>query len=139
AATNGMLNTLDPHSVLLEPAVYAEMKLTTRGQFGGLGIVIGIRKGQLTVIKPMPNTPASNAGIKAGDHIVRIEKLSTVNMMLNDAVQRLRGDPGTKVEVWIERAGQQGAKKYVLTRDIIQVKTIDAHNLKDGIGYIKLS
>jgi carboxyl-terminal processing protease len=103
AATNGMLNTLDPHSVLLEPQVYAEMKLTTRGSFGGLGIVIGIRKNVLTVIKPMPNTPASAAGIKAGDHIVRIDKLSTTNMMLNDAVNRLRGDPETKVEVWIQR------------------------------------
>ena len=138
AATNGMLNTLDPHSVLLEPTVYAEMKLTTRGQFGGLGIVIGIRKGSLTVIKPMPNTPASNAGIKAGDHIVRIEKLSTVNMMLNDAVSRLRGEPGTKVDVYIERGGTP-PKKFVLTRDIIQVKTIDAHQLANGIGYVKLS
>src|SRR5204863_6342390 len=72
AATNGMLSTLDPHSVLLEPALYNEMKLNTRGQFGGLGIVIGIRKGALTVLRPMPNTPASQAGIKKGDRIVRI-------------------------------------------------------------------
>jgi carboxyl-terminal processing protease len=86
AATNGMLSTLDPHSMLLDPQMYNEMKLNTRGSFGGLGIVIGIRKGALTVIKPMPNTPASTAGIKAGDRIVRIDKLSTVNMMLNDAV-----------------------------------------------------
>ncbi len=138
AATNGMLTTLDPHSVLLEPALYNEMKLSTKGKFGGLGIVIGIRKGQLTVLKPMPNTPASKAGIKAGDKIVRIEKESTVNMMLNDAVSRLRGDPGTSVEVWTQR-GDAPAKQVTLVRDEIQVRTIEAHALKGGVGYIKLS
>jgi carboxyl-terminal processing protease len=137
AATNGMLSTLDPHSVLLEPTLYNEMRLNTRGNFGGLGIVIGIRKGLLTVLKPMPNTPASNAGIKAGDHIVRIEKESTTNMMLNDAVSRLRGDPGSKVEVMIQR-GDAAPKKYILTRDVIQVRTIESHLLKNNIGYVKL-
>lgn len=138
AATNGMLSTLDPHSVLLDPTFYNEMKLTTKGQFGGLGIVIGIRKGQLTVLRPMPNTPASQAGIKAGDHIVRIEKESTVNMMLSDAVSRLRGEPGSKVEVWTQR-GDTPARRIMLTRAIIQVETIEAHLLKGNIGYIKLS
>src|SRR5262249_33946362 len=128
AATNGMLSTLDPHSVLLEPTLYAEMRLNTRGNFGGLGIVIGIRKGALTVLKPMPGTPAWNAGIKAGDRIVRIEKESTVNMMLNDAVNRLRGDPGTNVEVWIQRGDAQ-PKKYTLRRDVIQVRTVTASSL----------
>ena len=138
AATNGMLNTLDPHSVLLEPQTYQEMKLTTKGQFGGLGIIIGVRKNLLTVIKPLPNTPASEAGIKAGDHIVRIDKLSTVNMMLNDAVSRLRGVPGTKVDVWIERAGQP-SHKHVLTRAVIPVDSVKKHELlKDGIGYLYL-
>ena len=81
AATNGMLSTLDPHSMLLDPQTYTEMKLTTRGSFGGLGIVIGLRKGELTVIKPYPDTPASKAGIKAGDRIIRIDNESTVNML----------------------------------------------------------
>lgn len=140
AATNGMLSTLDPHSMLLDPQMYNEMKLNTRGSFGGLGIVIGIRKGALTVIRPMPNTPASNAGIKAGDRIVRIDKLSTVNMMLNDAVSKLRGDPDTKVEIWIEKANEKNPtpKRVVLTRAIIQVKTVEAHMLKSGVGYVKL-
>lgn len=137
AATNGMLTTLDPHSVLLDPTLYNEMKLTTKGQFGGLGIVIGMRKGQLTVIKPLPNTPASKAGIQAGDRIVRIGRLSTVNMMLNDAVSRLRGDPGTQIDVWIAHA-KEAPKKVVLTRDIIQVDTVVAQQLKDGIGYVRL-
>src|SRR5260370_41218093 len=116
------------------------MKLNTRGQFGGFGIVIGIRKGALSVLRPMPNTPASQAGIKAGDRIVRIEKESTVNMMLNDAVARLRGDPDTKVELWIEKVAEKNAtpRKVVLTRAIIQVKTVEAHMLKGGVGYVKL-
>ena len=138
AATNGMLSTLDPHSVLLEPAMYTEMRLSTKGKFGGLGIVIGIRKGMLTVLKPMPNTPASQAGIKAGDRIVRIEKESTVNMMLNDAVNRLRGDPDTQVEVWIQR-GDTPARRIVLTRAEIQVRSVEGHLLKNNIAYIKLS
>jgi carboxyl-terminal processing protease len=140
AATNGMLSTLDPHSLLLEPAMYNEMKMSTRGSFGGLGIVIGIRKGNLTVIRPMPDTPADKAGIKAGDRIVRIDKLSTVNMMLQDAVSRLRGEPDTKVEVWIEKANEKNPvpKRIVLTRAVIQVKTVEAHLLKNNVGYIKL-
>jgi carboxyl-terminal processing protease len=140
AAVNGMLSTLDPHSMLLDPQMYNEMKLNTRGSFGGLGIVIGIRKGALTVIRPMPNTPAWNAGIKAKDRIIRIEKESTVNMMLNDAVSRLRGEPDTKVELWVEKAAEKNpvAKKIVLTRAVIQVKTVEAHMLENNIGYVKL-
>src|SRR4051812_8884258 len=127
AATNGMLSTLDPHSMLLDPQTYNEMKLNTRGSFGGLGIVIGIRKGALTVIRPMPDTPASRAGIKAGDRIVRIDKLSTVNMMLNDAVSKLRGDPDTKVDIWVEKVAEKNAvpKKVTLTRAVIAVQTVD--------------
>src|SRR5947209_11531890 len=82
SATNGMLSTLDPHSMLLDPQTYTEMKLTTRGSFGGLGILIGLRKGELTVIKPYPDTPASKAGIKAGDRIIRIDNESTANMLI---------------------------------------------------------
>ena len=140
AATNGMLSTLDPHSMLLDPTTYNEMKLNTRGSFGGLGIVIGIRKGALTVIRPMPGTPAAQAGIKAGDRIVRIDKLSTVNMMLNDAVGKLRGDPDTKVEVWVEKATEKNPvpKRIVLTRAVISVETVEHHMLKNAVGYVKL-
>jgi carboxyl-terminal processing protease len=140
AAVNGMLSTLDPHSMLLDPQTYNEMKLNTRGSFGGLGIVIGIRKGALTVIRPMPNTPAWNAGIKAGDRIIRIANESTVNMMLNDAVSRLRGEPDSKIELWVEKAAEKNAvaKKVVLTRAVIQVKTVEAHMLENNVGYVKL-
>ena len=94
AACNGMLHTLDPHSVLLSPEAYKEMNLSTQGQFGGLGIVISIRDQQLTVMNPMPGTPAGRAGVKKYDRIVKINGESTLNMGLNEAVNHLRGAPG---------------------------------------------
>ena len=140
AATNGMLSTLDPHSMLLDPQTYTEMKLTTRGSFGGLGILIGLRKGELTVIKPYPDTPASRAGIKAGDRIIRIDNESTANMLINDAVSRLRGEPDTKVTVWVRKANEanSAAKKVVLTRAIVSTHTVDWKMLKGNVGLIKL-
>ncbi len=142
AATNGMLSTLDPHSVLLDPQTYNDMKTSTRGSFGGLGIVIGIRKSALTVIRPMRNTPAWDAGVRRGDRIVRIEKDATDNMALTDAVDRLRGDPGTRVELWIEHETEHTPRHLTLTRAEIQVPSIIARVLKTQsgpIGYIRLS
>ena len=124
AACNGMLHTLDPHSVLLSPEAYKEMNLSTSGQFGGLGIVISIRDQQLTVINPMPGTPAFRAGVKKYDRIMKIGGESTLNMGLNEAVQHLRGAPGTKVTVWLRRDGPDGwqqAKPFELTREVIKV------------------
>ena len=94
AACNGMLHTLDPHSVLLSPDAYKDMNLSTSGQFGGLGIVISLRDQQLTVINPMPGTPASRAGLRKYDRIVKIDNEATLNMGLNEAVNHLRGVPG---------------------------------------------
>ena len=140
AATNGMLSTLDPHSMLLDPQTYTEMKLTTRGSFGGLGILIGLRKGELTVIKPYPDTPASKAGIKAGDRIIRIDNESTANMLINDAVSRLRGEPDTKVTIWVRKPTEANtaARKVVLTRAIVSTHTVDYKMLKGNVGLIKL-
>jgi carboxyl-terminal processing protease len=140
AATNGMLSTLDPHSMLLDPQTYTEMKLTTRGSFGGLGILIGLRKNELTVIKPYPDTPASKAGIKAGDRIIRIDNESTANMLINDAVSRLRGEPDTKVTVWVKKPNEPNtsAKKIVLTRAVVSTHTVDYKMLKGNVGLIKL-
>ena len=124
AACNGMLHTLDPHSVLLSPDAYKEMNLSTQGQFGGLGIVISIRDQQLTVMNPMPGTPAGRAGLKKYDRIVKINGESTLNMGLNEAVNHLRGAPGTKVTVWIHRDGADGwpaAQPFELTREVIHV------------------
>jgi carboxyl-terminal processing protease len=141
AAVNGMLRTLDPHTVLLTPDVYEEMRTSTRGEFGGLGIVISIREDQLTVIKPMENTPASRAGLKRGDKIVQIDDEVTLNMPLNEAVDRLRGAPGSDVEVWITRPGKGGfakAKKISLTRAVIQIPSVQSKMLSAGVGYVHI-
>src|SRR4051812_12962361 len=141
AACNGMLHTLDPHSVLLSPEAYKEMNLSTSGQFGGLGIVISIRDQQLTVINPMPSTPAGRAGVKKYDRIVKIDHESTLNMGLNEAVQHLRGAPGSKVTVQIHRDGTDGwagSRPFELVRETIHVASVE-HRLLDGnIGYVRL-
>jgi carboxyl-terminal processing protease len=141
AACNGMLHTLDPHSVLLSPEAYKEMNLSTSGQFGGLGIVISIRDQQLTVINPMPGTPAGRAGIKKYDRITKINNESTLNMGLNEAVNHLRGAPGTKVTVWVHRDGEggwPGAKPFELTREVIRVQSVEHKLLEGNVGYVRL-
>ena len=141
AACNGMLHTLDPHSSFLSPEAYRDMNVTTSGAFGGLGIVISVRDQQLTVMKPMPNTPASRAGLKRFDRIVKIESESTLNMPLDDAVKRLRGEKGTKVTVWVVREGDGGwtqPKPFPLEREIIKVTSVESRALDGGIGYVKL-
>jgi len=125
-ATNGMLYTLDPHSVLLDVDSFKDMRTTTQGKFGGLGIVIEMdRKGRITVKKPMPDTPAIRIGIKAKDHIVRINNEATMNMTLQEAVDRLRGEVGSSVDVYIDRTGVQTPKKFTIVRDYIRPPAID--------------
>ena len=138
AFINGMLSTLDPHSVLLKPETYKEMKLNTRGSFGGLGIVISMVKGVLTVMNPMKNTPADRAGIKACDKILKIGEESTVNMTLTQAVDRLRGTPGTKVEITLMRKSWPRAVRKVLTRARISVPSVSSRMLDKKIGYVRL-
>jgi carboxyl-terminal processing protease len=139
AAANGILRTLDPHSTFLSPEAYKEMNLSTSGRFGGLGIVISIRDQLLTIIRPMPGTPAGRAGLKHNDRVMKINNESTLNMPLDDAVRRLRGLPGTKVTVWIERPGEwEGAKKFELTRELVDVASVLAQRLEGNIGYIRL-
>jgi carboxyl-terminal processing protease len=142
AAVNGMLRTLDPHSVLLTPDVYNEMRTSTRGQFGGLGIVIALRDGLLTIMRPLPGTPAERAGLLKQDRIVKIDDEATLNMPLDEAVKRLRGTPGSNVDVWIRRDGANGfqkPKKFKLTRAIIHLDSVESRMLAGGIGYIKIS
>ncbi len=140
AAVNGMLSTLDPHTVLLEPKYFKEMKLQTRGEFGGLGFVIAMRDGNLTVVKVLKGTPAQRAGVKGKDVIQKIEEQSTINMDLQDAVDHLRGKPQTKVSITIGRTGWQEPKRLHLTREVISVETVPQAHLLDGnVGYVKLS
>lgn len=138
AAINGMLSTLDPHSVLLRPEDYREMKLSTRGKFGGLGIVISVRDGQLTVVNPIDDTPASRAGLKAGDKVVQIGFDSTVNMALSDAVDMLRGAPNTSVTIWVSREGWAKPRKFVLERADIKVKSVTYKQLPDAVGLVRV-
>jgi carboxyl-terminal processing protease len=141
AAANGMLRTLDPHSVLLSPEAYHEMQIQTGGHFGGLGIVISIRDGLLTVMNPMPNTPASRAGLRRYDRIMQIDNESTLNMTLQEAVNRLRGEPDSTVNVWITRAGQGGwttPRRFTLTRAVINVDSVEHRMLAGNVGYAKI-
>jgi carboxyl-terminal processing protease len=141
AACNGMLHTLDPHSVFMSPEAYKEMNLSTSGAFGGLGIVISIRDQMLTVMNPMPDTPAGRAGLKRLDRIVKINNESTLNMPLDDAVRRLRGEPGTPVTVWVTREGDgawQGQKGFNLTREVIKVRSVEARPFDQGVAYVRL-
>ena len=138
AATNGMLSTLDPHSILMDPEQARDMDVSTSGKFGGLGIVIKLVNKKLMVIKPMKDTPASRAGIKAGDHIVRINSETTENLTSNDAVDRMRGDPRTGVTLWIERKGTDGLMRFDLVRDVIRVSQVEHKLLDHGVGYIQV-
>lgn len=138
AATNGILSTLDPHSILLDPEQAREMNVSTGGGFSGLGIVIGMRDKKLTVIRPMPDTPASNAGILSKDEIVRINEEVTENLTLEEAVDRMRGKKGTKVTVWIRRKSASKLIRFDLVRDSIHVASVESKLLSHNVGYIKL-
>ncbi len=140
AACNGMLRTLDPHSIFLSPEAYREMTISTQGAFGGVGIVISIRDQLLTVIKPMPGTPAGRAGLKRHDRILRINNESTLNMPLDDAVRRLRGEPGTPVTVHVQREGAwPGTRPFELKREVINVQSVESRMLDGDVGYIRLN
>ncbi len=138
AAINGALSTLDPHSILLRPEAFAEMKTSTKGEFGGLGIVISLRDGRLTIISPIDGTPASRAGLEAGDVISRIGDVSTVSMPVDEAVQLLRGPRGSKVTIWVDRTGWSEPKQFSMVREQIKLESVESELLSDGVGYIKV-
>jgi carboxyl-terminal processing protease len=138
AAVNGMLSTLDPHSILMDPEQARDMDVSTSGKFGGLGIVIRMVDRKLMVIKPMKDTPAWRKGVKAGDHIVRINNDPTENLTSNEAVDRMRGDPKTPVTLWVERKNSDQLLRFDLVRDIIRVSQVEHKMLDHGVGYIKV-
>lgn len=140
-ALKGMLSSLDLHSQFLKPQAYEEIKVETEGKFGGLGIVITIRDNILTVVSPLEDTPASRVGLKAGDMIVEIEGETTKDITLMEAVKKLRGEPGTKVNITVIREKKGGNKilDFTITRDVVKIKSIKKSRiLEDNIGYIKL-
>jgi len=138
-AINGMLSALDPHSSFMPPETYKEMRIETKGTFGGLGIEISIKDGILTVISPIEDTPAFRAGVKAGDQILKIDDKFTKDLTIMDAVKRMRGEKGTKVTLTIMREGFERPKEFALVRDIIQVKSVKFKNLDDGYGYVRIA
>ncbi|MEI6208819.1 MAG: S41 family peptidase [Desulfuromonadales bacterium] len=138
-AINGMLSSLDPHSSFMPPDTYKEMKIDTRGAFGGLGIEISIKDGVLTVISPIEDTPAFKAGLKPGDQILKIDDKFTKDVNINDAVKRMRGLKGTKVTLTIMREGFDKPKEFPLMRDIIQVKSVRSRLMDGGYGYVRIA
>lgn len=138
-AINGMLTSLDPHSSFMPPDMYKEMKIDTKGSFGGLGIEITIKDGFLTVISPIEDTPAFKAGIKAGDQILKIEDKFTKDMSIMDAVKRMRGPKGSKINITVMRDGFERPKEFSLTRDVIQIKSVKFKTLDAGYGYVRIA
>jgi len=137
-AIKGLVKTLDPHTTYLPPDAYQEMQVQTSGKFGGLGIEISMRDGVLTVISPIEDTPAFNAGIQTGDKIIKIEDESTLDMTLTDAVSRLRGEIGSAVNITVFRKGLQAPLLVKIVRDIINVQSVKKKVYNDTVGYIKI-
>jgi carboxyl-terminal processing protease len=138
-AVRGMLNTLDPHSAFMPPEVYKEVQVDTKGEFGGLGIQIGMKDNKLVVIAPIDGTPAERAGIKAGDWIVKVNDETTKDMSLLDAVQKMRGPRGTKVNLSIRREGVAEPVVYTLVRELIKIESVKSKMLENNIGYVKVT
>ena len=138
AAVNGMLSTLDPHSVMLKSEYFKEMSLQSKGEFGGLGFVLQMKEGELTILRVMKDTPAFRAGLRSKDVIVRINGETMVNADLNEAVNRLRGKPGTSVRITVRRASWKAPRELTIERAIIKFDSVQAKLLEGGIGYIRL-
>lgn len=137
-AASGMVRTLDNFSQFMNPDEYREMKVETKGEFGGLGIRIAIRDSYLTVITPLPGTPAYRQGILPGDKIVKIEGKDVKNITLMEAVKKLRGPKGTKVTITIIREGEKEPIDFTIVRDIIKIKSVRWKMLESSIGYLRL-
>lgn len=137
ALIEGLLRETDPHSAILPVEDYSEFKISTGGNFGGVGMMIGIRDNQLTVIAPIDDTPAARAGIKSGDRVVRIDDEDTANISLTDTVNKLRGEKGSVVVVYIMRTGFTEPKKIELVRDIIQINSVESSDILSESGMVR--
>ncbi len=138
-AIKGMLSGLDPHSAYLDEDEFKELKVGTSGQFGGLGIEVNMEDGFVKVVAPIDDTPAYRAGIKAGDLIVRLDEQSVKGLTLMEAVKIMRGKPGTDITLTVVREGADKPLPIVITRDIIQVKSVKKRMLEDHYGYVRIS
>lgn len=138
-AIRGMLSGLDPHSTYLNPDEYQELRIGTSGQFGGLGIQVGMEDGFVKVISPIDDTPAFHAGLEAGDLIIRLDEQPVKGMTLNDAVKLMRGAPGSDIKLTVVREGKDKPMTFVVTRDIINVQSIKSRMLDPGYGYVRIT
>jgi carboxyl-terminal processing protease len=138
-AITGMLAALDPHSAYLTADLYKELQVDTKGSFGGLGIEIAIRNGLLTVVSPIEDTPAYRAGIEAGDHIVKIDGELTKDMSLLEAVKKMRGRKGTKINISIAREGATELIDVTIVREVIKIRSVKARWIEPGYGYVRLT
>ena len=138
-AINGMLTGLDPHSAYLDQEAFRELQVGTQGEFGGLGIEVGMEEGFVKVIAPIDDTPASRAGVKPGDLIVKLDDASVKGMTLTDAVKRMRGKPNTQITLTIVRKGESKPVVVTLTRAVIKVQSVKAKLLEPGYAYFRVS
>ncbi|HID46395.1 MAG TPA: S41 family peptidase [Chromatiaceae bacterium] len=138
-AIRGMLEGLDPHSAYLDEEHFKELQEGTSGEFGGLGIEVGVEDGFIKVIAPIDDTPAQKAGIQAGDLIIRLEGKPAKGMSLGDAVKIMRGKPGTKIKLTIQRNGEHKPLEFVITRAVIKQASVKSRELEPGFGYVRLS
>jgi len=139
AAINGVLQSLDPYSAYMSPEMFDNMQIETTGEFGGLGIEVGMEAGVVKVISPIDNTPASRAGVKAGDYIVKINETQVQGKSLTEAVELMRGPVGTDIEITVRRVGKKKAIIFNITREIIEIESVKSKILDDKIGYLRLT
>ena len=138
-AIRGMLSTLDPHSAYMTPEMYKEIQVETKGEFGGVGIQIGIKDNRLAVIAPIEGTPAQKAGIKSGDFITKVNDETTKDLTLMDAVQKMRGVKGSKVNLTVQRDGVPDPLVFTLVRDTIKIESVRSKVVETTIGYVRLT
>ncbi len=139
SAINGLLQSLDPYSAYMSPEIFNEMQTETSGEFGGLGIEVGMESGVVKVISPIDDTPASKAGIKAGDYIVKIDNTQVQGKSLSEAVDLMRGPVGSGIELTVRRRGEKKALTFFIVREIIQIQSVKSDLLEKNIGYIRLT
>ena len=139
SAINGLLQSLDPYSAYMSPKIFEQMQTETSGEFGGLGIEVGMEAGVVKVISPIDDTPASEAGLKAGDYIVKINNTQVQGKSLSEAVDLMRGPVGSSIELTVRRIGEKKALIFNIVREIIQVQSVKSELLDDSIGYIRLT
>jgi carboxyl-terminal processing protease len=138
SAINGVLQSLDPYSAYMSPEVYKEMQTDTRGEFGGLGIEVGMEAGVVKVISPIENSPAYEAGVKAGDYIIKIDDEQVQGKSLMEAVKLMRGKIGTPIEITIRRKGLKKSKVIKIVRDTIKIQSVSSKIIEKNIGYLRL-